>query len=92
MTEFCAASLELPTLQNLVGRDLGWKVRKGLMPVFVDQATTITASDVAQLTVPAATAINTALESRLEAAFRQGASTSSTLSALGGDLNKALAS
>lgn len=91
MTEFCAASLELPTLQNLVGRDLGWKVRKGLMPVFVDQATTITASDVAQLTVPAATAINTALESRLEVAFRQGTSTSSTLSALTGDLNKALA-
>ena len=49
ISAFCAASFELPTLQGLVGKDLGWDLPKGVMPVFVDQATTITPSDVAQL-------------------------------------------
>lgn len=92
MSTFCGESLELPTLQGLVGRDLGWKVQKGVMPVFVDQATTITADDVAQLTVPAAAAINTVLQNELEAAFRQGRSTASTLQNIGSGIDKALKS
>lgn len=92
MSTFCGESLELPTLQGLVGRDLGWKAPKGVMPVFVDQATTITADDVSQLSVPAAAGINTVLQNQLEAAFRQGQSTSSTLANIAAGIEKALQS
>ena len=91
MSTFCGETLELPTLQNLVGKDLGWDAPDGVMPVFVDQATTITASDVAQLTVPASAAITTVLTNQLEAAFRQGQSTSATLQNIASGVNKAVA-
>ncbi|RIX28749.1 ABC transporter substrate-binding protein [Amnibacterium setariae] len=91
MSVFCGKALELPTLQSLVGKDLDWDAPKGVMPVFVDQATTITADDVAQLTVPASAAITTVLTDQLEAAFRQGQSTSTTLANIATGVNKAVA-
>jgi multiple sugar transport system substrate-binding protein len=91
MSVFCGKALELPTLQSLVGKDLAWDAPKGVMPVFVDQATTITAADVAQLTVPASAAITTVLTDQLEAAFRQGQSTSTTLANIATGVNKAVA-
>lgn len=91
MSTFCGEALELPTLQSLVGKDLGWKAPDGVMPVFVDQATTITAGDVAQLTVPASNAITTVLTDQLEAAFRQGKSTADTLRDIAAGVDKAVA-
>ena len=91
MSTFCGQALELPTLQGLVGKDLGWKAPDGVMPVFVDQATTITAADVAQLTVPASAAITTVLTNQLEAAFRQNQSTSTTLKNIASGVDKAVA-
>ena len=91
MSVFCGKALELPTLQSLVGEDLDWDAPKGVMPVFVDQATTITADDVAQLTVPASAAITTVLTDQLEAAFRQGQSTATTLANIATGVNKAVA-
>ena len=52
------------------------------MPVFVDQAATIEATDVKQLTSPGMAAINTALQDQLEAAFIGGQSTADTLANL----------
>ncbi len=91
MSTFCGEALELPTLTSLVGKDLGWKAPDGVMPVFVDQATTITAADVSQLTVPAAAGITTVLTDQLESAFRQGQSTSKTLANIAAGVEKAVA-
>ena len=91
MSTFCGEALELPTLQGLVGKDLGWDVPDGIMPVFVDQATTITAADVSQLAVPAASQITTVLTDQLEAAFRQGKSTADTLRDIAAGVDKAVA-
>jgi len=91
MSTFCGEALELPTLTSLVGKDLKWDAPKGVMPVFVDQATTITAGDVAQLTVPASAAITTVLTDQLEAAFRQGQSTAATLQNIASGVEKAIA-
>ncbi|WP_375388086.1 ABC transporter substrate-binding protein [uncultured Amnibacterium sp.] len=91
MSTFCGGALELPTLQGLVGKNLGWKVQEGVMPVFVEQATTITADDVKQLSVPQSAAITTVLTNQLEAAFRGGQSTSATLAGIAAGVNKALA-
>ncbi|GAA2749505.1 ABC transporter substrate-binding protein [Amnibacterium kyonggiense] len=91
MSTFCGEALELPTLTSLVGKDLGWDAPKGVMPVFVDQATTITAADVAQLTVPASAQITTVLTDELEAAFRQGQSTATTLRNIAAGVEKAVA-
>lgn len=91
MSLFCGRALELPTRQSLVGKDLGWKVKSGIMPRFVEMATTITGSDVAQLSVPQSAAITTVLTNQLEAAFRQGQSTPGTLKNIADGVNKALA-
>ena len=91
MSAFCGEALELPTLTSLVGKDLGWDAPDGVMPVFVDQVTTITADDVAQLSVPAAAAITTVLTDQLEAAFRQGQSTADTLKNIAAGVEKAVA-
>jgi multiple sugar transport system substrate-binding protein len=91
MSTFCGEALELPTLQSLVGKDLGWDAPKGVMPFFVDQATTITAADVAQLSVPASAQITTVLTDQLEAAFRQGQSTATTLQNIASGVEKAVA-
>lgn len=82
MSLFCANTNELPTRIDLEGDAITFKVRPDVMPVFVDQATTIEPSDVKQLTSPAMAAINTALQDQLEAAFIGGQSTEETLANL----------
>jgi multiple sugar transport system substrate-binding protein len=79
MRNFCAATTELPTLQSLVGTDIDFATRPDVMPIFVEQATTIQESDVAQLSSPNMAAINTVLSDQLELAFTQGQSTEETL-------------
>lgn len=90
MSAMCVTAFEQPTLRALIGRDLGWDIKKGVMPVFLDQATTITPGDVAQVTVPTFTQVNTVLTNQLEAAFRQGQSTDTTLQNIADGVNKAL--
>ncbi|QKJ18266.1 ABC transporter substrate-binding protein [Microbacterium hominis] len=82
MSAFCAATNELPTRLDLAGDAVKFDIRPDVMPVFVDQAATIEASDVAQLTSPGMAAINTALQDQLEAAFLGGQSTADTLANL----------
>lgn len=79
MRDFCAATTELPTLQSLVGADIDFATRPDVMPIFVEQATTIQESDVAQLSSPDMAAINTVLSDQLELAFTQGQGTEETL-------------
>ena len=82
MSAFCAATNELPTRLDLAGDAITFDIRPDVMPVFVDQAATIEASDVKQLTSPGMAAINTALQDQLEAAFIGGQSTADTLANL----------
>ena len=79
MRLFCEKSLELPTRQSLVEEKLDFAVRPDLMPVYVDQATTLTPEDVAQVTVPYFGQVNTLLQDQLELAFRGKQGTDDTL-------------
>jgi len=90
MSAFCAATNELPTRLDLAGDKVKFDIRPDVMPVFVDQAATIKASDVTQLTSPAMAAINTALQDQLEAAFTGGQSTADTLKNLDKAVQEAL--
>lgn len=89
MSAFCAATNELPTRTDLSGDAIEFAVRPDIMPVFVDQATTIEPQDVQQLTSPAMAAFNTALQDQLEAAFIGGQSTDDTLANLTAALKEA---
>ena len=86
MSAFCAATNELPTRTDLAADAITFNVRPDVMPVFVEQATTIEPSDVTQLTSPAMAAISTALQDQLDAAFVGGQSTGDTL----GNLTRAI--
>jgi multiple sugar transport system substrate-binding protein len=79
MRLFCEKSLELPTRQSLAQEKLDFAVRPDLMPVYVDQSTTLTAEDVAQTTVPYFGQVNTLLQDQLELAFRGRQSVDDTL-------------
>ncbi|WP_341935788.1 sugar ABC transporter substrate-binding protein [Microbacterium sp. LWO14-1.2] len=89
MSEFCANTNELPTRTDLEGDAVEFKIRPDVMPVFVDQASTIEPSDVKQLTSPAMAAVNTALQDQLEAAFIGGQSTADTLAKLSAAIEEA---
>jgi len=89
MTEFCAATNELPTRTDIDASSIDFAVRPDVMPVFVDQATTIEPSDVKQLTSPYLAEISVGLQDQLEAAFTQGQSVDDTLSALDGSIAQA---
>jgi multiple sugar transport system substrate-binding protein len=89
MRLFCEKSLELPTRQSLVDEKLDFAVRSDLMPVYVDQTTTLTADDVAQVTVPWFGQVNTLLQDQLELAFRGQQSPDKTLSAIAAGVAKA---
>ena len=82
MTEFCAATNELPTRTDVDASSIDFAVRPDVMPVFVEQATTIEPSDVKQLTSPYLAEITVAMQDQLEAAFTQGQSVDDTLSAI----------
>ena len=90
MSEFCRSALELPTLRSLAGSDLKWDAPKGVISSYAAQATTVTAADAAQVTVPAFTDINTVLTEQLEDAFRQGKSTANTLRDIATGVDKAI--
>ncbi|GLI26482.1 hypothetical protein ARHIZOSPH14_07240 [Agromyces rhizosphaerae] len=89
MNAFCAATNELPTRTDLSGDAIEFAVRPDVMPVFVEQATTIEPQDVQQVTSPAMAAINTALQDQLEAAFLGGQSTADTLANLSAAIEEA---
>lgn len=89
MSAFCAATNELPTRTDLAGSAVTFAVRPDVMPVFVDQASTIQPSDVQQLTAPSMSAVNTALQDELDAAFIGGQSTADTLKKLTDKINAA---
>jgi multiple sugar transport system substrate-binding protein len=82
MRLFCEKSLELPTRRSLVADELDFATRPDLMPVYVDQATTLTPEDVAQVTVPYFGRVNTLLQDQLELAFRGRQTTEKTLSTI----------
>lgn len=82
METFCAQTMELPTLLSLADKDIAYTTRPDLMPIFVQQATTIQPSDVKQLTSPYMAAISVALQDQLELAFVGGQSTEDTLANL----------
>ena len=90
MSAFCAATNELPTRLDLAGDAVTFDVRPDVMPVFVDQAATIEAGDVKQLTSPGMAAINTALQDQLEAAFTGNQSTADTLANLSRAIQEAI--
>ncbi len=80
MASFCEEAVELPTLQSLVDKKLNYATRPDLMPAFAQQATTLTADDVAQVTTPFFGQINTLLQDQLEQCFTSGQSIDDTLS------------
>ena len=80
MKAFCEATTVLPTRTDVT--DLAYAVRPDLMPVFVQQATTIPESLVATSTSTAFSGINAALQQELEACFGGGQSVEDTLANL----------
>jgi multiple sugar transport system substrate-binding protein len=80
MTTFCAATNELPTRVDIDPATIDFAVRPDIMPVFVEQSTTIQPSDVTQLTSPYLAKISVAMQDQLEQAFVGGQGTSDTLS------------
>ena len=63
--------------------------RPDLMPTFVEQATTMTPEDVAQVTVPFFGKVNTLLVDQLELCFISGQSVDDTLQNIADGLVKA---
>jgi multiple sugar transport system substrate-binding protein len=89
MQAFCEKTTVLPTRKDLVGASLDYSVRPDLMPVFVQQATTIPESLVATSTSTNFSKINAALQQELEACFAKGTSVDDTLDALSTSIEKA---
>jgi len=91
MQAFCEESVELPTRLSLVDKELDFATRPDLMPYFVEQATTMTPEDVAQVALPAAGEINTVLMNELEQCFISGQPVDDTLQKIADGVEKALA-
>jgi ABC-type glycerol-3-phosphate transport system substrate-binding protein len=66
MKRFCEATNLLPTRNDLIGQKLDYEIRPDLMPVFVDQSTTITPAYTRAVTVPDFTQVNNAFVDQLE--------------------------
>ncbi|RKT36055.1 carbohydrate ABC transporter substrate-binding protein (CUT1 family) [Microbacterium sp. AG1240] len=92
MTTFCAATNELPTRTDIDPASIDFAVRPDVMPVFVEQASTIEPSDVAQLTSPYLAPIAVSMQDQLEAAFVNGQSTADTISNLTAAIREATGS
>ena len=88
MAAFCSEAVLLPTRQSLVDQGLDFAIRPDLMPVFVQQATTLTEEDIAQVTTPTFAETNLALQNELEECFRGGRSIDDTLTALAGSIDE----
>jgi multiple sugar transport system substrate-binding protein len=89
MTEFCAATNELPTRVDIDPASIDFAVRPDVMPVFVEQSTTIEPEDVKQLTSPYLAQIGVALQDQLEQAFVGGQSTQETLTRISAAVTEA---
>ena len=92
MKTFCALTNELPTRKDLSASDIPWETSAKEMPVFVDQATTLTPSQVQQVTIPAFGAINTALQNDLDSCFVGHVSPAKTASTIASAVNTAIQS
>lgn len=90
MEAFCALTNELPTLTSLTNADIPFAVSKPLMKTFVQQATTLTAAQVSEVTIPAFGQINTILANGLESVFISGADPKGALSSMDGLITKAI--
>ncbi|RCK69333.1 sugar ABC transporter substrate-binding protein [Desertihabitans brevis] len=90
MRRYCEATGQLPTLTALTETELAFEVRPDLMPTFVEQATTLTAEQVRQVTVPAFGRINALLGEELEQAFLGGRDAAATVDALAAAVDGAL--
>jgi multiple sugar transport system substrate-binding protein len=69
MADFCAGTNVLPTRTSLAGKKLPFAQRPDLMELYVQQAQSINPDDVAQVTIPAFSAVNNVLVEQLERAF-----------------------
>ena len=92
MATFCALTNELPTRRDLSSSQIKWAVEADKMPVFVEQATTLTPFQVRQVTIPAFGTINTDLQNQLDAAFVQHQSASTTVANIASQVKTAIAS
>lgn len=79
MKRFCEATNLLPTRKDLVEQQLDYQIRPDLMPVFVDQSTTITPDYTRAVTVPDFTQVNNAFVDELEAFIVEDQSPADTL-------------
>jgi multiple sugar transport system substrate-binding protein len=82
MGTFCAAATVLPTRTDVDPATLDYAVRPDLMPLFVEQATTIREQLVQQVVVPDFSAINGQLADRLDAVFLGGDDDATALAAV----------
>lgn len=80
MKRFCEATNLLPTRNDLVEQNLDYEIRPDLMPVFVDQSTTITPEYTRAVTVPDFTQVNNAFVDQLESFIIGDQSPGTTLS------------
>jgi len=69
MGDFCAAATVLPTRTDVDPASLDYAVRPDLMPLFVEQATTIREQLVQQVVVPDFSAVNAQLADQLDGIF-----------------------
>ncbi|MEU9635836.1 ABC transporter substrate-binding protein [Streptomyces tendae] len=79
MRKFCEACVALPTRKSLLQSRLDYSTRADLMPVFADQATTLTPAMTAEVAAPFFGRVNAALQDELEAAFVSGQSAEASL-------------
>ncbi|GAB4064315.1 sugar ABC transporter substrate-binding protein [Angustibacter speluncae] len=90
MASFCATANVLPTRSDVDATSLEFPIRPDLMPLYVEQATTISAELVGQVVVPRFTAVNAALREGLETAFASTGDVGESLASLSDGVQQAL--
>ena len=90
MADFCAKTNVLPTRSALAGKELPFAQRPDLMALYVQQAQAIAPDDVAQVTVPAFSAVNNVLVEQLERAFVGRTDSSAVVSAMASGIDRVL--
>ncbi|MBD2763794.1 sugar ABC transporter substrate-binding protein [Kocuria sp. cx-455] len=85
---FCEETIELPTRRSVAEGKLNLSVRPDLAPVFTAQATTLKPEDVAQVTIPGFSQINTELQEQLEQCFVGGRSVDDALKGIADRVNQ----
>ena len=88
MIDFCQETTVLPTRTDVKASDLTYSVRPDLMPVFVEQATTIPTSLVSTCTSATFSGVNQALQQQLEKCFSAGQAPEATLENLSSAIKK----